>query len=82
MNLIEKWEEMPIGIGLIRMLHQSTGEHCFHLQMKVDNRPWYNQPLVPQAYSCSASKEWAGEFWDWAIKNLPVYDYKDVVKPA
>jgi hypothetical protein len=79
-NLFDDWAEIPIGICLIRMFHERTGKHCLHLQMKLNDGPWHDQPHVPMAYSQESTKDSHREFWDWAEKTLPIFDYKEIVK--
>lgn len=79
-TLFGDWEQMPKGLCLIRMKHERTGRHCLHLQMKLNDGPWYDQPHVPVAYSQEATKDSHREFWQWAAANLPTWDYPELVK--
>jgi hypothetical protein len=78
--LLGDWAQVPKGLCLIRMFHERTGKHCLHLQMKLNDGPWYDQPHVPAAYSQEATKESHAEFRKWAEQNLPIFDYKEIVK--
>ena len=73
MNIITDWPQVPHGIFLMRMFHESRGEHVLHLHLKVSDAPWYDQPSIPAAVSQAASG--GEEFWDWAEQNLPIFDY-------
>jgi hypothetical protein len=80
MKLYSEWSDIPFGICLIRMFHERTGRHCLHLQMKIDARPWYEQPHIPAAYSQESTKQTHRVFWEWAEHNLPIFDYREKVK--
>jgi len=77
--MTSEWNEIPRGFYLMRRFHGSIGEHCLHLQLKVDEGPWYDQ-LHPPVYSELGSKD--SKFWKWAEQNLPIYDHQEPVQPA
>jgi hypothetical protein len=61
------------------MFHARSGKHVLHLQMKLSDGQWYDQPHVP-VYSQESSMETHREFWEWAEKSLPIYNYPEVVR--
>ncbi len=64
----------------MRMLHERTGKHVLHLMVKANDGDWNEQPNVP-AYSQEVSILGNHkEFWEWAEKNLPIYDHQKPVK--
>lgn len=72
------WSEIPIGMCLIRMFHERLGTHLLHLHVKQDSSTqWFDQPGVP-CFSQGIGSH--GEFWTWAEKNLPIWDYPAPVK--
>jgi hypothetical protein len=74
------WSDIPNGICLMRMFHERTSKHCLHVQLKTDDRPWYEQPHFPTILSQAATQTSHADFWDWAEKNLPIFDYQEPVK--
>jgi hypothetical protein len=67
----------------MRMLHERTGKHCYHLHLKVNDGEWFEQINVPA--NSQESCETVGvnrDFWEWAEKNLPIYDHQNPVKSA
>lgn len=71
------WSKIPKGMCLVRMFHERIGKHCLHLHMKLNEGPWYDQPHVPAHSQGEAGYE---EFWQWAEKNLPIWDYPEPVR--
>jgi hypothetical protein len=74
------WSQVPKGLCLVRMFHERSGKHCLHLHLKLNDGPWYDQPHVPTAYSQEATKDSHREFWEWAEKSMPIYNYPEVVR--
>lgn len=81
-NLFSNWNDIPNGIILIRMFHQSTNRHFLHLHLKLNDDPWYDQPKFPSCYSEASSNERNKEFWEWAAANLPTWEYPTPVEAA
>lgn len=75
------WQQVPNGLILIRMFHESLGAHCLHLHLKLSNGPWYNNPRGPASSEHSTAKTHA-DFWEWAKHNLPIYNYPKVVQSS
>jgi hypothetical protein len=75
------WEEIPLGICLIKMLHERTGKYCLHLHLKINEGEWFEQIDVP-ALSQESTMETNRDFWTWAENNLPIYDHQKPVKSA
>lgn len=75
--MTENWEEIPKGLCLIRMFHERTGKHVLHLHLKLNDGPWYDQSRVPVH---SQNVPGFSEFWEWAEKNIPIWDYPEIVK--
>lgn len=72
------WSEIPKGIYLMRAFHEGPGKHILHLDWKVNDGPWYKQPPIPAVYTQDIPGY--SEFWEWAEKNLPIWDYPEVIK--
>lgn len=69
---------VPFGLYLCRMLHTRTGRHCLHVSLKAHAGPWHEQPAVPfysQHPDGGEDTVRYPEFWEWAEKNLPIYEY-------
>ena len=81
MRLVKEWNDIPnVGLILIRMFHERKDKHVFHIHLKINDKPWFDQPKLPvPVFSAEVSS--CEEFWDWAKENLPVWDYPDIVKP-
>ena len=76
--LIADWEKVPHGLHLMRMFHKDSQKHVFHLCLKTSDAPWHEQPHVP-FYSSAATIKNHAEFWAWAEKTLPIFDYPDAI---
>lgn len=72
---LSEWDQVPKGLCLIRMFDRHFSKHILHLHLKLNDGPWYDQPHVPAAYSQEATKNSHREFWEWAEKSLPIYNY-------
>lgn len=81
MNTHTDFKTIPLGLFLIRMMHESTGGKVLHIGLKIRDGEWFNQAQCP-VFSETASKSSCSEFWDWAQKNLPIYEYPNIVKAA
>jgi hypothetical protein len=65
------WKEIPIGFYLLR----ADGNHF--LQLKANEGPRVEQPYLSatsEKVSRQISKDDA--FWNWAIVNLPVFEWE------
>ncbi len=80
-NSVSDFAALPKGLYLCRMLHERTGKHVIHIGLKLHDVPWHDQPRVP-VYSEEATSATCAEFWEWAAKNLPIYEYPNPVKSA
>lgn len=78
---ISDFSAIPKGLYLCRMLHERTGKHCLHIGLKLHDAPWYDQPSVP-VYAEEITSATCAEFWEWAAKNMPIYEYPRPVKSA
>jgi hypothetical protein len=47
----------------------------------VRDADFYEQAACP-VYSETMMKPKFEEFWAWALENLPIYEYPDIVKAA
>jgi hypothetical protein len=79
-NLATEWSQVPCGIYLMRAFHERIGKHTLHLQLKVSERPWWDHPHIPHAYSMNCTNKSHSDFWNWAIENLPAWDNPDHIQ--
>ncbi len=82
-TIITDWDKVPNGLILVRAFHERVGHHVYHVELKTDA----NQPccaLLPRVpiYTSEATKDSHKTFWNWAMENLPVYDYPTPIKAA
>jgi hypothetical protein len=75
MKTFENWKEVPNGIILVQCFHERIQRTIFHIGLKLNNDPEYDQPKVPFAMSQEATRDSHKEFWAWAQENLPIYIY-------
>lgn len=73
--------DVPKGLYLLRMFHERTGKHCLHIGLKLHDGAWHEQPSTP-FYSEEATSATCAEFWEWATKSLPIYEYPNLVKSS
>jgi hypothetical protein len=81
MKIHTDFKTIPMGLFLLKMVHESTGGEILHIGLKVRDAEWYEQARCP-VYSEDASKMDCADFWRWASENLPVYEYRNIVKRA
>jgi len=72
LRMVERWEDVKCGIHLLRLINRPAARYGIHLALKVDDRPWFEQPPVP-AHSEAISITTGGDFWRWARENLDTY---------
>ena len=72
LRTVERWEDVKCGIHLLRLHCRLTARYGIHLALKVDDRPWFDQPRIP-ARSEAISITTEGDFWRWARENLDTY---------
>jgi hypothetical protein len=72
LRMVERWEDVKCGIYLLRIRNPVTKRYGLHLSVKVDERPWFEQPRIP-AHSEAISITTEGDFWRWARENLDTY---------
>lgn len=75
------FKTVPMGLFLMRTYHASTGGPVLHFCLKVRDADFYEQAACP-VYSETMMKPKFEEFWAWALENLPIYEYPDIVKAA
>jgi hypothetical protein len=63
------------------MFHERIGAHVFHAKLKVNDGEWFNQVDCP-VFSSTMYVDYYADFWAWAIENMPIFDYKEVIKSA
>jgi len=79
MSIHTDFATVPLGLFVCRLSHEDFVS--LHLQLKTTDEAWSDQPALPVFHE-HASRDQRVKVWDWAKKNLPIYEYPNPVKVA